>query len=119
MTNQVMKLEFVVCPTPAVGCQYSLTGFMNYQLSNTLFVLSVLSLLVVHCHSDFILFRYLFCFADWSVLKSDEPPVESTPLSMIELHHLLEACKKVNLLSFSFFFLNIFPWSNSTMTGPT
>ena len=37
-----MKLAFVVCPTPAIGCQYSLTGFMNYQLSNALFVLAVL-----------------------------------------------------------------------------
>ena len=108
-----MKLEFVVCPTPAIGCQYSLSGFMNYQLSNALFVLAVLTLLVEHCHSDLILFRCLFCFADWSVLKPDEPPVESTPLSVIELHHLLNACKKVSFLSFSFFFFssvfNIFP----------
>lgn len=40
--------------------------------------------------------------AEWkeailSLLKQseDEPPIESTPLSVIELHHLLEACKKL------------------------
>lgn len=98
--------ETWVCSLSHTGNRLSVLFDRFYELSTFKRPLCsrCLTLLVEHCHSGFILFRYLFCFADWSVLKPDEQPIESTPLSVIELHHLLEACKKVNFLSFSFFF---------------